>query len=88
MHMVESVRMPILYSKAVKLNRLTDRLFLKFQLPLNNQVTNFNVFMQKSMTHAVIPCVKTMTSHLCWNILNRAAERASLLTIFKWLIIV
>ena len=40
--------------------------FLKFQLLLNNQVTGFNVFMQKPMTDAVTSCVNTMTSHLCW----------------------
>ena len=40
----------------------------------------FNIFMQKSMTHAVISCVNTVTLCLWWDI---TVERDT----FKWLII-
>ena len=40
----------------------------------------FNVFMQTSVTHAVMSCINTMTSLLYSDI---TAERASLLTTYK-----
>ena len=48
--------------KAMKLDQLTDWLFLKLELSLNNQITGFKCFHAITMTHAVVSCANTMIS--------------------------